>query len=419
VKVDGSKVRIALIAVIIGVLLGAYIGYALTPTTTFTISPGVYPGAPDYTIWKEGSNYFAKNKYGEIEFSGTDASTVIQSAIDALTSGRTWKEKVVLRGQFTLNKQSGERYCILVPSYTILEIHGRLSLADNQNATIIEVESYAKYWEIIGGILHGNKNNNPDNGVDGEQCGIFLGTGQQYFTIKNVKVLSTSREGFYLHGSWGHIEDIYAVECGQSGIALDANNYVSVVNPRALNNELHGIYIIGGASLLENTVSIFGGSCYGNEGYGIKIINAIGTKVFGTEVRHNGEGGTYEHNVFISGCRGVELHGIHSTEAARHGIYIYESNNTQIIGGTVTKNSQYGGNEYAIRIYNSNYTILDGVNLFDYQETQTQKGILEDGNSDYNIILGVNTYNCVTIGISVSGANTHVNHCWNLTSWIS
>ena len=86
-KVDGSKVRIALIAVIIGVLLGAYIGYALTPTTTFTISPGVYPGAPDYTIWREGSNYFAKNKYGEIEFSGTNASQVIQSAINALTNG--------------------------------------------------------------------------------------------------------------------------------------------------------------------------------------------------------------------------------------------------------------------------------------------------------------------------------------------
>ena len=86
-KVDGSKVRIALIAVIIGVLLGAYIGYALTPTTTFTISPGVYPGAPDYTIWKEGSNYFAKNKYGEIEFSGTNKIEIVQNVMDAIPEG--------------------------------------------------------------------------------------------------------------------------------------------------------------------------------------------------------------------------------------------------------------------------------------------------------------------------------------------
>jgi len=89
VKVDGSKVRIALAGVIIGVLLGAYIGYALTPTTTFTISPGVYPGAPDYTIWKEGSNYFAKNSNGELEFSGTNATQVIINVFSSASDGDT------------------------------------------------------------------------------------------------------------------------------------------------------------------------------------------------------------------------------------------------------------------------------------------------------------------------------------------
>ena len=81
------KVRIALAAAIIGVLLGAYIGFSASPSSTFMISGGIYPGAPSYTIWKEGSNYFAKNSNGELEFSGTNASQVILSANNALTDG--------------------------------------------------------------------------------------------------------------------------------------------------------------------------------------------------------------------------------------------------------------------------------------------------------------------------------------------
>ena len=86
-KVDGSKVRIALAGVIIGVLLGAYIGFSASPSTTQIIGGGIYPGAPSYTIWKEGSNYFAKNANGEIVFSGTSASQVVQNTIDIMNEG--------------------------------------------------------------------------------------------------------------------------------------------------------------------------------------------------------------------------------------------------------------------------------------------------------------------------------------------
>ena len=72
------------IIVISTILLTSSVFYVLaaTPTSTFWISSGVYPGAPSYTIWKEGSNYFAKDANGEIEFSGTNATEVIEDAID-------------------------------------------------------------------------------------------------------------------------------------------------------------------------------------------------------------------------------------------------------------------------------------------------------------------------------------------------
>jgi len=60
----------------------AFYVFAATPTSTFWISSGVYPGAPTYTIWREGSDYFAKDANGEIKYSGTNATEVIEDAID-------------------------------------------------------------------------------------------------------------------------------------------------------------------------------------------------------------------------------------------------------------------------------------------------------------------------------------------------
>lgn len=68
--------------VLVGVLLGSVLSYALTPSETFYISSGSYPGAPTYTLFKDGTTYFAKNAQGQNVYSGTNASYIIQSAID-------------------------------------------------------------------------------------------------------------------------------------------------------------------------------------------------------------------------------------------------------------------------------------------------------------------------------------------------
>lgn len=59
-----------------------YYVFAATPTTQMHLTGGPYPGAPSYTVWREGSNYFAKDKNGQIDYSGTNASQVMQNAID-------------------------------------------------------------------------------------------------------------------------------------------------------------------------------------------------------------------------------------------------------------------------------------------------------------------------------------------------
>lgn len=63
----------------IGMLLGVIISQAVNPSSTFFISPGVYPGAPSYTVWAEGSTYYAKNAYGMIDASDASFNDLINS----------------------------------------------------------------------------------------------------------------------------------------------------------------------------------------------------------------------------------------------------------------------------------------------------------------------------------------------------
>jgi hypothetical protein len=99
-KTVSNPVRIGLIILAIGLLVGALIGYAQSLSNTYTISPEVYPEAPSYTVWMEGSNYFAKDANGIIAFSGTNASQILQNTLNASVNGG---KIFVKEGNYTFN----------------------------------------------------------------------------------------------------------------------------------------------------------------------------------------------------------------------------------------------------------------------------------------------------------------------------
>jgi hypothetical protein len=49
-------------------------------STPITISSGIYPGAPNYTIWLDGGTYYSKTDYGVVS-SSINAATLINTAI--------------------------------------------------------------------------------------------------------------------------------------------------------------------------------------------------------------------------------------------------------------------------------------------------------------------------------------------------
>ncbi len=106
-----------------------------------------------YIIWSDGltpSTYYAKNgTTGAIDFSGTDAATVIQTTINALTPGRTWQQKIVVKGNYELTAK------VTLDSYTILEIDGKIKVADNMNDNGIFANEETMIT-IINGEVDGN-----------------------------------------------------------------------------------------------------------------------------------------------------------------------------------------------------------------------------------------------------------------------
>jgi hypothetical protein len=190
-----------------------------------------------FLIEKRGNLTVAQDSRGRIQYSGTDAASVIQSALNSLTSGRTWQEKVVLKGNFTTSSP------IILDSYTILEVYGKITLAAGANCNIIQnknQDTHDDYITISGGmILDGNKANSNGNGIyikntdDGssllienvrvqnvKQTGVYLQKLVE-LEMRNVLIVSADGDGLYCGIVWdSRIDDLIVSNTNGRNVAL-------------------------------------------------------------------------------------------------------------------------------------------------------------------------------------------------------
>lgn len=124
---------------------------------------------------------------GDYVATGTSDEAPINNALNALTSGRTWKEKVILKGSFSIANP------ILIPSYTILEIQGIIAASADMAYMIGNVNQSTsdQQIEIRGGTVNGNSN---------------LATGHVLIQLKNV--------------TDGIVEDVYGENTYQGGASF-------------------------------------------------------------------------------------------------------------------------------------------------------------------------------------------------------
>ena len=179
------EIKIASVFIVIGILLGSIVAYAATPSSTFWITSGVYPGAPSYTIFREGSNYFAKDANGQIDYSGTNASQVINNAIQPNT------QVYLVNGVYETDSSI---------------------LLDEANATLISDE-----WAVI------------QCSANVPVINVTRPSGEiNYNIIRGLKLLGKANTETNAHGIWTYndfglvVEDVYISNCRVGIYLLDS-----------------------------------------------------------------------------------------------------------------------------------------------------------------------------------------------------
>ncbi|MEM1563218.1 MAG: NosD domain-containing protein [Candidatus Bathyarchaeia archaeon] len=235
------------------------------------------PVEATYIVFKENETVKAKNGLtSEIDFNGTDASTVIQSALDSLTPNRTWVEKVVVVGSFTLSSK------IRISGYTFLDLsQANLTLADNVNDNMIEASGW--YFTIAGGVLNGNGAHQTMGSailVKGEAQRFFIGYGMRIFNAKD--------HGIHLEGEpdkhvgVGVLVDIIIENCGGNGIlsaAWSADHIFSRIN--CGGNRGSGI------CLSSSDANLIVDSLFWNNFKGVDIYHSMKNIVTGNRIDFN------------------------------------------------------------------------------------------------------------------------------------
>ena len=201
---------------------------------------------------------------GGTDFSGLDAATIIQDALDALTPSRTWQEKVTVKDALTLNA------ALQLPSYTIFDAsQAYIKLADARpNPTnILENADQAvgnTDITILGGIYDGNKSNQSRGtyGFSMVKVSRFWFDGVYIKQIKE-KAGGERGRGIFFSGAGagdvnnGYITNSWITRCEKTGIEMHYCENISCdnINMWEVDEHNNGAYFSIQNSTRDVTIS--------------------------------------------------------------------------------------------------------------------------------------------------------------------
>jgi parallel beta-helix repeat protein len=341
-----------------------------TPTDSFS-----------YLVWVDSGTYYAKNGLtGAIDFYGSAALTVIQSAINTLTWGGTI---FLLKGTYELDDALGL-------------VFNSLALEGEGNATVLKVKA-SKQVNAIQGFnsrlsisnlkIDGNKANNVAGGDLTKQNGIYFSGASQ-----------------------SHIENVFVENCIYDGIFVSATTEaqsISIENCISNNNDRSGI------EFNNITFSKISGSNVQSNGWqGIRIVeNSYFVRVIDNQARENGVYGIYVEGVGNNFITANLVWGNY-----QHGVCLYSSSGNEVTDNIICDNdlgltSTYDG----IRLMGASwYNVLDG----NYVSVNHAWGIKEVDTANNNTLVGNDCHLNGIGGMKIIGSGTKVFASWNNTIFI-
>jgi len=451
---------IFLLSLLIGITF--YTGYTLAQSgNTFIISEGIYPQAT-YTIWEEGSTYYAKNIYGAIDYSGTNATTVSNNAYSQLTNGGTVvfaQGTYIISGQIepTNNtvtygygakfvKQATSEYTVnLLNSYNVtiqgLEVDGQ-NIADRHLIVAFPAGNHLTFRDLwlygattkptgaglwIGGALGGISEGDVlidnvrveyteghcislkrishvrvvNSFLSNQEPHTPLGTGYGGVTLENVTDAIIANNNLENNGEVGAYLASYTANVCISNNVIRGNNY--------------GIRLSGGN---HYDTSITGNVIVDNLEQGIRVSGQFnGLSVTGNTIVYSGTDGIYLKNY---GNGSSVISGNSITFNGDNGIYIDHAHYLTISGNTILHNDRNDTGNSGIYLVNSKYSVISTSVISDIDENTQDWGIYYYS-GDRNLILGISAIGNTIGGIFINATvtNTEIHSCWNHTSWIT
>ncbi len=211
-----------------------------TPTPTPTPAPARAAACGDGSYQAEavqsGSTWTARRGSSTV-YTGTDMRAAVQAAIGSLTSGRTSKERVVVRGSGSV--AAGSR--ISLPSYTVLDVCGTINVTGSGSGDQAPVYSRGtrdievQHLNVTGAPLYGIFLRNVQNVVLGQidmrlsrGLGVRIDNrGDTSQWTRNVRI-----DNVYVSGASSHAVETYGVDgltvgtvtarnVGESGLLLN------------------------------------------------------------------------------------------------------------------------------------------------------------------------------------------------------
>lgn len=351
-----------------------------------------WEGLLDHSLEKSWS-YLIRNKAGtyevlddrHVEHSSADLATEINWALANLSAGRTWKEKVFVK----VDAETGVDQ-IVIPSYSILELQGKLTAKTNLNKSlVVNSDQMAGNTDIT--LTGGHYDANKENQTADMSC-IFFDTVTRP-ECYNLIVRGGTRpdavargEGIeFYESTYGKIMQNYCYEAYYDNIKVrGGSTYCTVANNTCVNSETKGGIQVSSAA---------GGTRY---------INVVANVI-------------YQNVHALDNC--IRLHGSDHVNVVANTMYAHHSTAIQIIdsfailnvikGNIITTDHGTGidlgqtSDPTYNEIVDNTITILTGG--------AGSHGIVIDY-GDYNTVKGNDIYGANNLDIGIELSNTATNN---------
>jgi parallel beta-helix repeat protein len=334
---------------------------------------------------------------------GANADAVIQAALNNLTAGRTWKEKVVLTGDFAVDAT------LTIPSYSIFELLGSLTWngADGIGEEIIENSDKVggnTQIDLINGIYNGGN-------LAGE---LFDFEKLTDFNVKNVHLTNIKQLG--AHGLFWNCQkgvvsgnNVYGNNKG-----LGFNFYDGCKNIAVANNVFDLTYdsaisIGSSGGVLCSDIAVTG-----NTAKGFNAGNGMGISVFGLskDITITGNTITDQHFDGINAITDVDtpdrivISGNIVKDCLRDGIAV-QSSNSSITGNVVSGCTSNGIDIMAGRVTATGNNLQHcDIGIYIYPDAAVSYNVLTGNicySNNFGIVVGTGCVENTIIGNNVLG----------------